>query len=293
MNGTDFSNENPLIPMGALTGRPDRERIHQVLKGYADAGFTQYLVYPRSGCELEYLSEEYLDRIQMICEEAEKLHFTSIWLYDEFNWPSGRCAGRVTEENPDHSMLYLCAVRKEGRIEVEIRQSSTMTDLMNPDAVDSFIAKTHEVYYKRLAPWFGRLIKGIFTDEPEIGFCTKFPDADAIFLMGYYKGMDQDYHALTGGNLLEDIASGLRADPDFYPTVCAHLIAKRFRECFVDRVRTWCDKHGILMTGHLMNETTPYTARKSNGRILQVLDGFSLPGIDEISTRHSLDSSNG
>ena len=282
--------ENPFIPMGSLTGRPTRQQIQRVLSEYADAGITQYLVYPRSGCEMEYLSEEYMTCMENICREAECLHFTSLWLYDEFNWPSGRCGGRVPAENPAYAMPYLCAIRREGRIQVELRRNEGMTDLMNPDAVDCFIRLTHERYYERLKPWFGTLIKGIFTDEPEIGYFPKQPDPEAIFHLAYYEGLEQDYHALTGGDLLRDIEGGLRASPDFHPTVCSELLAKRFRTCYVDRIRAWCDKHGILLTGHLMNETTPFTARKSNGRILQVLSGFSLPGMDEIHTAPTLDS---
>ena len=76
---------NPLIPMGAITGKPTREDIVKILTRYREAGLEQYLIYPRSGCELEYMSEEYLLTVEMICEEAERLGFKAIWLYDEFN----------------------------------------------------------------------------------------------------------------------------------------------------------------------------------------------------------------
>ncbi len=45
--------ECPLIPMGAITGRPSREFIEHKLSQYRRQGITQFLLYPRSGCELE------------------------------------------------------------------------------------------------------------------------------------------------------------------------------------------------------------------------------------------------
>lgn len=41
-------------------------------------------------------------------------------------------------------------------------------DLLNPEAVKSFIRNTHEVYYSYLKEYFGTVIKAFFTDEPAI-----------------------------------------------------------------------------------------------------------------------------
>ncbi|MBO5923859.1 MAG: hypothetical protein J6Q81_05035 [Lentisphaeria bacterium] len=290
VQGVITVNGNPLIPMGALTGKPNREQIRTILEKYKAVGIDQYLVYPRSGCELDYLSTEYLDTLEIFCEEAEKLNFSSLWLYDEFNWPSGSCGKRVPQENPKFAMPFICAFKQDGKIKVEIRHNPNYTALMNPAAVDRFIELTHEQYYKRLKPYFGKLIKGIFTDEPEIGYFGS-QAKDTIFCMGYYEGLEDDYRKLTGGDLFEDIAAGLRGDPDFYPKACTELLAKRFRSTYVDRLQAWCEKHNIVLTGHLMNETQPELSRKSNGNILKVLPGFGLPGMDEINTFHSIVSS--
>ena len=75
VQGVFIVQSNPLIPMGALTGKPTRAEIHAILAKYKAAGINQYLVYPRSGCELEYLSNEYLDTLATVCEEAEKAGF--------------------------------------------------------------------------------------------------------------------------------------------------------------------------------------------------------------------------
>ena len=64
------SNENPLLPMGAITGKPDRKIILETLTALKEVGITQYLLYPRSGCELEYLSEEWFDTCRIFLRKA-------------------------------------------------------------------------------------------------------------------------------------------------------------------------------------------------------------------------------
>ena len=41
-------------------------------------------------------------------------------------------------------------------------------DYMNPDMLKSFLESTHEVYRRRLGKWFGKTIRGFFTDEPTL-----------------------------------------------------------------------------------------------------------------------------
>ena len=278
--------ENPLILMGALTGTPTREAIKTMLEKYHDLGIEQYMIYPRSGCELEYLSEEYFSAVENICREAESIGYKSVWLYDEFNWPSGSCAYQVPQVNKSFAAKLLCAVKSNGQIKIEIRRNDKYTNLMDPQAVDCFIESTYERYYQRLGKWFGTLIKGFFTDEPGICYAGD-AGKDTIFCMGYYDGLEDDYHAVTNGDLLPDIAAGLRANDDFYPKVCAKLLAERFRKTYIDRVQSWCQTHHITLTGHLMNETSTVTSRQSNGEILKVLPGMGLPGMDEIYTKLS------
>ncbi|MDR0931650.1 MAG: hypothetical protein LBM70_01340 [Victivallales bacterium] len=99
----------PLIPMGAIVGRPTPEEIRKHLSKFRSVGVEQYLLYPRSGCELEYMSDEWLDCCAMYIKEAKALGYKALWLYDEFNWPSGQCGGRVQAANPDFALQILFA----------------------------------------------------------------------------------------------------------------------------------------------------------------------------------------
>ena len=280
------SDECPIIPMGAVTGRPTRARLRETLTQYASAGITQFLVYPRSGCELEYLSEEWFGTVEALVEEAQSLGFTSIWLYDEFNWPSGQAGGRVMAAREDFRLQTLEVTRgQDGRIEERVVGNPRFPNLLNPEAVELFVSLTHEAYAHRLGRFFGTLIRGIFTDEPSPGYVGDYVESDtsAKVSLAWYPGMEDDYRAETGRSLREDIARRLRGEGDAYSPAYHLLLGRRFRSVFFDRVRGWCDAHGLLLTGHLMGENGGI-ARRFSGDPLLVSDGFSLPGVDEITT---------
>ncbi|MBQ9369386.1 MAG: hypothetical protein IJT83_16515 [Victivallales bacterium] len=280
--------ENPLIPMAAVTGRPSREFIRYFMGEYRRVGITQFLLYPRSGCEVEYLSEEWFTMVQNVIDAAEKLGFTSLWLYDEFNWPSGQGGGRVMAESPDFMLHYLQAKRDEntGEVAFTVQRMEKYPNLLNPESVEFFLQTTHEEYARRFGKYFGTLIKGIFTDEPSIGYFwghNEFDQPDDV-RMAWYPELEQEYLARTGRELRDDIRAhfdgtfrnGFRKD---YET----LVGMRFRKTFFDRIRSWCDAHCILLTGHLMGEHGAQAPRY-NGDTLLANAGFSLPGMDEIHT---------
>ena len=289
-NGVNRSLENPLIPMGAITGQPTRERIREILTGYRSVGITQFLIYPRAGCEIEYMSDQWLQTCEWVCEEAHKLGFTSIWLYDEFNWPSGTCNKQVMKVNPKFEMPQLCVNKNNSEYKIVIRKNPQMSYLMDPEAVDCFIKMTHEKYYARLGKYFGTLIKGIFSDEPDIGYFDRSNNKD-IFRMGWYFDMPKDYAKATGGrDLYQDILDGVKNNSNDFAAVCNRLLGERFRAVYVDRISQWCKDHRIVFTGHMMNESTTDLALSSNGHALLALSGLSLPGIDEIFTHNRIDS---
>ncbi|MBS1371524.1 MAG: hypothetical protein HPZ91_16390 [Lentisphaeria bacterium] len=270
--------ECPLIPMGAVTGRPERPFIRQRLAEFRRAGITQYLIYPRSGCELEYMSGEWLDTCETIVEEAVSLGFTSLWLYDEYNWPSGQCGGKVQASDPDFALKTLVAA-PGGEFRVE--SSPNYPDLLNPRAVELFLELTHERYAARLGSYFGTVIKGIFTDEPSPGYAGGYCDEsrNGARLLSYYPGLEEEYERETGVPMRRDLGSARFTETHH------KLVGRRFRTVFFDRLRAWCDSHGLLLTGHLMGEQPVAGAKRFSGDPLLAIGGFSLPGLDEIGTK--------
>lgn len=276
--------------MGAITGRPDRRQIHSFLSSFKEAGFTQYMIYPRSGCELEYLSEEWFNTCEIIISECQALGFDSVWLYDEFNWPSGQCGGRIMKEDPDHALKYFQVFEKNGEYSFGISSNPKAPDVLNPGAMKKFIEYTHEKYAERFGHLFGTLIKGFFTDEPAISYIGS-PSGDEKIRLSYYPGLEEDYTALTGSSLRKDIIFTLRnQSAPFWKNFVCKLLGQRFLDSFVLPIRSWCDRHDLLFTGHLLAEHTLKDSFRASGSPMKVADGFSLPAIDEIATASQIHS---
>ena len=280
--------ENPIVPMGAIVGKPDAKTIRSALKGLKEAGITQYMIYPRSGFGFGYMSGEWLDACENICAIAEELGFTSVWLYDEFNWPSGTANKTVMAENPNFAYRHLdVAKSRGGKFEIVMRENPNMSNLLDPAAVECFMRLTHEKYAQKLAPYLGTLVKGIFTDEPSAGYFSPKSGADLVRIP-YYDGLEEDYKKLAGSDLRSDMLLGARTSSAPYEAAVNRLVADRFSKVFAKKISDWCAERGMVLTGHLMDEYFSSRALRQNGHPLKVLQEFSLPGIDDIFTPDDL-----
>ncbi len=277
---------NPFIPMLALTGRPTTEKIEKMLTTYKNVGIDAVLLYPRSGLEIEYMSEEFRDLIGFAVETAKRLSM-HIWLYDEFNWPSGSCKNAVAKQDPAFAARRF--VYENGAVTVETMESGKAervfhpfdNDMLNPDAVDCFIRLTHEKYYQWFGEYFGNVIPGIFTDEPSFIYTA---NADGLY--PYYEGVEEDYKAACGGDLKADIVAFHQgADTKHFPGVFRRLIGERFTESFITRVAAWCKAHNLLLAGHTLNDEAPLSATFETGEWFGFIEKMSIPGVDEIPSK--------
>ena len=281
---------NPVIPFFAITGRPtDAAIAHKVAALKAD-GFDQFLIYARSGLKFKYMGEEWLHVVETLCHEAEQSGM-KVWLYDEYNWPSGTCKGRVPAADERFRYSEWAAFPKpEGGFRWEIAMAPQgWVNVCEPEAVRLFIKMTHEVYEKRLARYFAsKTIAGIFTDEPGHPVAvTVEPGSRAHFRR--WIGMEDEYRAETGRDFRADVEGFLAGSgsPEVW-AIYGKLMGRRFRTAYFDQIRAWCDRMGILLTGHMINEHGLWGACLCNGDPLLAIKGESLPGIDEIFSWASL-----
>ena len=278
--------KNPLIPMAAITGTPTREDIRKVMKNYSDAGIRQFLIYPRSGCEIEYMSEAWFELCRNVIETGEELGF-DIWLYDEYNFPSATCNGQVLAENPEFVLKVLDIGAAEGKAEFKILTHPGFANVFDPDCTDKFIELTHERYASRFGKYFGNTVQGIFTDEPSFAYgCKQYGDHLRI---PYYAGLEEEYEKLKGSSLFADLEKHIagQTPAGLWPTFF-QLVGKQMKTAFCDRVQAWCTKHNLFMTGHLYSEDSETMGVLYNGNILQSLKSFTLPGMDDIHTLGTL-----
>lgn len=279
-----FLTVNPLIPMTAVTGKPDRRDVTEMLCDYKSVGIEQFLIYPRSGLEIEYMSREWFRLCRDCIEVADSLGM-KVWLYDEFNWPSGRCNGQVTADgNGDCFPKVLFFNRQpDGSYTTNVELNKVNADILDPKAVNRFLNLTHERYYAEFGKYFGNVIPAIFTDEI-LGYST-IPFNREHFGITWYDGLEEDYRRESGGrDLLSDVEAFLDGKPygrlwEWYYAV----YGDRMRHTYVETLGNWCEKHGIKLTGHLMYEKL-YKGARCNGNNLKMLKAFGIPGFDEANS---------
>lgn len=271
--------QTPLIPMTAITGRPTEDSVFEYMRKMKDSGIDRVLLYPRSGCEVEYLSEDWFRTVGSFVSAARRLDMR-IWLYDDFNWPSGDACGRVTAVPAYRLRAISTKGPGAGTVTVRSRHNAGLfgekyfPDLLSFAAVEAFIGYTHEEYARRFGSDLGGVICGIYTDEPSIGYCC---EEDRI---PYYDGLEADYRARYGRDFRSELGS---PTPDFYRDAMA-LVSDRFYHSYISRLSSWCEAHHLILTGHLMCDDDPFYAVRHSGHFLKNLSALPLPGIDELAT---------
>ncbi|MCM8788266.1 MAG: hypothetical protein NC907_00575 [Candidatus Omnitrophica bacterium] len=154
-------------------------------------------------------------------------------------------------------------------------------DILNSDAVDDFIEKTHEVYKKDLSKYFGTTIPGIFTDEPKwIGWLPWSPKLPEFFEKSKgYDIVEVLYMLIDGEGEKER-----KVRFDYW-----NVLTQMLKKSFFDRISKWCEKNRISFTGHVSPEEEPDLGVVYLGDLMQHAKAFQIPGTDIITPRIGTD----
>ena len=195
-------------------------------------------------------------------EQAEPTHGGRIWyVYEELNADNGWF----------NNQAYL--------------------DTLNPKAVKKFVQTTHEKYYKELADEFGKTVPAIFTDEPQFPHkkTLGFADQDADCVIPYTDDFNETYKAAYGSDFWDTLPEVFWELPDGKASVARYRfhdhVAERFASAFADTIGSWCEKHGIMLTGHMMQEPTLTSQTMALGEAMRSYRSFQQPGIDMLCDR--------
>jgi len=111
------------MPAWLLNDELSEEALSFSIEEMASKGIGGVFLHPRTGLEVEYLSEEYWEKLRFVVARCADLDL-EVWLCDEYNWPSGTVAGSLLVEHPEyrqHYLDYTTADVKPGRpLEIEI-----------------------------------------------------------------------------------------------------------------------------------------------------------------------------
>ncbi|MGI6200540.1 MAG: hypothetical protein ACOYJA_07210 [Christensenellales bacterium] len=179
---------------------------------------------------------------------------------------------------------------------------------LDPEAVRRFIEVTHERYAQVVGDDFGRTVPAIFTDEPNfsakgtLSFADEAgavnteamgvvgADAEALAVkIPWTDTLPETYRAAYGEDLMDRLPELFWELPGGRVSQTRYRyhdhVAELFASSFADQVGAWCREHGILLTGHVLEEPTLTSQTTVVGDAMRSYRAFGLPGIDMLCDR--------
>ncbi len=255
-------------------------------KGYGGA-----FIHARGGLEIEYMGKEWFDVYDACVKWADENDF-DIWIYDESGWPSGFGGGKVNGLGDDYRLKHLVAsdrpltdegykLEKEcdlqgGKLYIYLYTDKNYVDLLDPKVTAAFIESTHEVYYARYKKYFGGVIKGLFTDEPQVFVFHPYSER----IVGAFK---EKYNIDFRAEMHKLFIDTPEREYLFY--LYYSTVADLFTENYVKPVAAWCEKRGIAFTGHFAEEDGLMRQYRATGGVMRNYELMQQPGIDFLGRR--------
>lgn len=167
---------------------------------------------------------------------------------------------------------------------------------LNKKAIQRFIEETHEKYAEHFQDEFGKTIPAIFTDEPQyhvrgykknLGFATDKTDV----ALPYVDDLEETFVATYGYSFIDRLPELIWEKRELVSQIRYHFhdhVAERFTDAFADTIGNWCEEHNLMLTGHMMMETTLALQAEGVGEVMRSYRAFGLPGIDVLCDRREL-----
>ena len=290
-NLAEPSAEFSMAPFWFLNDKLSKREIKKQLVDFKEKGIDIIIVHPRIGLpkNLKYLSESYFSYYAYILKISKVLDLKII-IYDDGMYPSGAAGGLVVEGHPEYKSLglflsctpdgkviekldngkYLVEKYSQGRMrgihygedDGEINQPYS-ADILNENAVDCFIELTHKQYYARFKEYFGDVIIGFFTDEPQalgrgIHTCK-------IWTSGLEEKIKER------GGVLKDLVGLFTKTENDTTRLYNALIQELENKVYYKKLQDFCNEHGVSLVGH-----------PAECDDIEKLENFDIPGQDLI-----------
>lgn len=296
-----------VLSFWSWNGKIDFEEISEQLTDFADGHFDGVIVHARAGLETAYLSEKWFEAFGFAVSEAERLGL-DVYIYDEDGWPSGFAGGIVNGLGEEYWLKGLKygkpSEADKNRLVAAFKKSqdgsmnlidlndadiadlvfwyktdSYYVDLMSEKTVRAFIDCTHEEYRKRFSAYFGKVIKGVFTDEPQL---------DAM--LPWSSELPEKFTNRCGYELLPSLwrftdkgEEGKKFRNDYFSSV-----SDAFFNAFTKQIREWCEQNNLLFTGHFPCEDGLCGQIATTGGVMKHYSAMQMPGIDHLGNmQHS------
>ncbi|MDR2650057.1 MAG: hypothetical protein LBB94_10135 [Clostridiales bacterium] len=198
--------------------------------------------------------------------------------------------GRVGES--DAAKGFKLYIYEEIAAEDPWYNNQTYVDTLNDKAIRRFIEVTHERYNACISKDFGGVVPAVFTDEPQFSRkgALDFAHEDTDVTLPWTSDLPETYADAYGNErLLEHLPELLWDLPGGAASVIRRHyhdhVCERFTKAFADQIGEWCAGHGLMLTGHMMEEPTLESQTQALGEAMRSYRSFQLPGIDILCDR--------
>lgn len=164
--------------------------------------------------------------------------------------------------------------------------NQSYVNTLDKHAILRFLDITHEKYYKELGKDFGKSIPAIFTDEPQFARKSylQFSDEKKEVVLPFTDNLEESYYNIYNESLIDRLPELIWELPNDQVSVVRYRyhdhLTERFVSAFADTIGNWCEKHDLMLTGHLMEEPTLESQTAAVGEAMRSYRSFQLPGID-------------
>jgi hypothetical protein len=102
------SREFGIMPFWFWNGEMDYDEMEYQLREYYGKGMPGLFIHARFGIRdyMPYLGDEWFKRVKFTIEKAQEIGL-QVWVYDEYNWPSGTAGQTIQADHPELTELYL------------------------------------------------------------------------------------------------------------------------------------------------------------------------------------------
>jgi hypothetical protein len=167
---------------------------------------------------------------------------------------------------------------------------NTDVDRLSREATEYFIQLTHEKYREKCGDRLGKAIPGIFTDEPHRGaaFCGfSLQNDNSARMTPWTEKLPEEYQKRFGDDIIDRLPElFLKKDGNAVALVkwrYMELLESMFLENWCKPVREWCDKNGMIFSGHFLHEDSLSCQTAVQGSLMRSYEYQHSPGVDVLT----------
>ena len=293
------------VPFWSWNDRLDEAEVRRQIREMHRVGIGGYFMHARGGLKTPYMGEQWMRAIRAGIEEGTRLGMHP-WAYDENGWPSGFADGAVTGKGIEYQQKYLRFERDTGPLTqrrntvccIDCKTGSFIdapehadgeiyhlwfdvnpfyVDTLDPEVTAAFLDACHETYQRELEPGLWEGLAGFFTDEPQVsrnGIPWSF-----VLPHAYADAYGEELLPRLP-ELFVDIGQYRRTRYRFW-----RLVTRLFRDSYMKQLFSWCEQHGVLLTGHQVSEESCDSQLTSNGAVMPHYEFYHIPGMDWLGRR--------